>query len=186
MELIQKLQLDESLKENIAAVSAGIHGNEKAYRQLYDEHRDHIGGFTGIWTFCVHAAECFTQAEHEIVTPDPDGWQDWISAIDDFVDALLQDPIGMGIRATAIERARTIIAARQTTQPTNQRRTPALRIVPIEHVKADRFNFVFSSIPRRARFALVKDNEIVRFASKQHVIERAKDEIERRSIIENA
>ena len=79
--------MNESLKENIAAISATFHVHRK-YNKFYEANRDALSGFVGIWNLCVEAAEAFTKAEKALKI-EWDG--DWIGAIDDFVEAIYLD-----------------------------------------------------------------------------------------------
>lgn len=87
--------------ENVSAVSAVLHGDEK-YKQFYDENADALSGFPGIWRMCAFAGDAFTQVEIEL----GETWEggSWIQAIDDFVALIMTesspDPVEFPARNT--------------------------------------------------------------------------------------
>jgi hypothetical protein len=76
------------LKEDIAAISAEFHSDQRAYRKFYNNHADGLSGFPGIWNYVVGAAEEFhyiemrTRQEFE-----------WVDAVLDFADRLLSEDV---------------------------------------------------------------------------------------------
>ena len=72
--------------ENVAAISAIIHQNTKAYQEAYDKVADDVGGFVGIWSICAEAAKAFTEEESPY-TAGEDFYR--IEAIEDFAHQLL-------------------------------------------------------------------------------------------------
>ena len=54
-----------SYGENVAAISAIIHSDQKAYQEIYEvvAEQVEVGGFVGIWSVSVSLAEVFTIEE---------------------------------------------------------------------------------------------------------------------------
>ncbi len=72
---------DPKLLENIAAISAEFHADQRAYERFYEDNADGLGGFPGIWRYMIHAGIAFRNAE-------PDDWESTASARD-YVDAIV-------------------------------------------------------------------------------------------------
>lgn len=70
------------LLENTAAISAELHADEKQYQRFYHKHADDLGGFPGIWNFCVDAAKIFSSCESKKEF-------EWIDAIVTYTNSIL-------------------------------------------------------------------------------------------------
>lgn len=66
------------LLENTAAISAEMHTEDKRRDEFYQHHGVELGGFPGVWNYCMKMADEFTAAEdkHKV----KDGWIDSIFA----------------------------------------------------------------------------------------------------------
>ncbi len=53
----------ESYGENVAAITANIHQDQKIYQEIYDTIADDVGGFVGIWNICAESAKIFAEEE---------------------------------------------------------------------------------------------------------------------------
>jgi hypothetical protein len=100
--------------QNIAAVSAELHG-DKRYQRFYDKNADELSGFPGIWSYCAEAADLFTQAE-KLVEP---GSYEYLEAIMDYVDLILKAD-NLPSNDALLELARRAIKD-ASYQPTNQK-----------------------------------------------------------------
>ena len=85
-----------SIGENIAAISATLHAPhmKDKYGALYENQCDRIGGFTGIWGWCVTSGEKWEDIATDLKMRAGIEY-DWIKAIDLFVkytyDRVLDD-----------------------------------------------------------------------------------------------
>lgn len=76
--------------ENIAAVSAEFHQDKKLFRQFYDNHAESLGGFPGIWCYCVDLGLAFTSAENKFKRAMPMRDESYyLDAIIEFVHKIL-------------------------------------------------------------------------------------------------
>lgn len=84
--------------ENLVAISAEFHRHAD-YRAFYDLYGSLLGGFPGIWTFCLYAATAFNRVEDEVrrsmkldeAADVFDG--EWIDAIENFVILLYENSL---------------------------------------------------------------------------------------------
>ena len=67
--------------ENIAAISALFH-THKSYDDFYKKHGNYLGGFPGVWSFCVIAAAEFTDRWDERLD------EGWIQGMENYVDGI--------------------------------------------------------------------------------------------------
>ena len=67
--------------ENIAAISALFH-THKSYNDFYKKHGNCLGGFPGVWSFCVIAAAESTDRWDERLD------EDWIEGMENYVDGI--------------------------------------------------------------------------------------------------
>jgi hypothetical protein len=76
----------ERLLENVAAISADMHiGSDGRADRFYQRFGQELGGFPGIWSFCVEMGKAFTAAEDTHEAGD-----DWIDAILGFCKVVIE------------------------------------------------------------------------------------------------
>jgi len=75
------------LLDNVSAISAEVHGDER-YHEFYMRVRENLAGFPGVWQLCVQAAQEFTVEEGAY----EDDSFEWIGAIKAFASAILTAP----------------------------------------------------------------------------------------------
>lgn len=80
--------------ENVAAVTAALYENPETYEQIYEAHKEVLGGFVGLWNLCGMAGKVFSQ-ESAIYEAGVEYY--WIEAIDGYahkiVDTLLDGKV---------------------------------------------------------------------------------------------
>ena len=87
---------DQKLLENIAAISAEFHADQRAYVKFYDDNADGLGGFSGIWRLMIDAGVAFRNAE-------PEDWESTTLARD-YLDAILLFAQRLHAGSVALER----------------------------------------------------------------------------------
>jgi hypothetical protein len=78
------IQAHELHKENIAAISAVFHQHTE-YDSFYLRVGAQLGGFPGLWRYCVQAADAFLFAEECHFAED----YEYVKAVDNFVDLII-------------------------------------------------------------------------------------------------
>jgi len=102
MTKIDRLNEIESLKENIAAITATF-CQDNRYQTFYSNNCDAISGCVGVWRYCVDAAEAFTAVEHGLHVH----WDgEWIDAVDKFCDAMHEAAAPVADRNPSLELTR--------------------------------------------------------------------------------
>ena len=94
------------LLENTAAISAELHTEEKRFRQFYDNNGASMGGFPGIWKYCVEMAEEFTAADEKHKSEDC-----WIDAIFSYVERVMEAdevPTNKELYALAVKAIKSV------------------------------------------------------------------------------
>jgi hypothetical protein len=103
------------LLENIAAISAEMHGNTARYAKFYDRMARQHKDFSDIWQYCIEAARLFTKIDAEFKLQCPRTDYEWTDAITDFAGALLEtgEAIGQPLEELAHRSIKSNVLTRE-------------------------------------------------------------------------
>lgn len=74
--------------ENVAAITASVHQDNKLYTDLYEKLADDIGGFVGFFSLRAEAGKAFTEIG-DAYTADGNKYY-WLESIEAFTDTLIE------------------------------------------------------------------------------------------------
>lgn len=85
---ISEKQYQDDLLENVAAISESVWSENGLF---YNRHQDELGGFPGVWHYCIKAARIFTNHEQrfaEVQGTKPVASYEYIDAITAYGDRI--------------------------------------------------------------------------------------------------